>query len=95
MVTTLKRFILTYKDTIRQVVGSVVKMSQEKSTPVIFALSRRKIGKILQKGAAVTMVAIIRTDGAETLLKKALQIVYSSNLSQDSVVLPQQPIVQT
>ncbi|KAL0484957.1 selenocysteine insertion sequence-binding protein [Acrasis kona] len=63
------------KDGLDDMIQSIIKIASEKNVPVVYALSKRKIGKALGKQIKVSVVGIYNADGAFDELKTALNLV--------------------
>lgn len=63
------------KDGLDDMIQSIIKIASEKSVPIVYALSKRKIGKALGKQVKVSVVGIYNADGAFDELKMAFNLV--------------------
>ncbi|XP_059486006.1 selenocysteine insertion sequence-binding protein 2 [Neocloeon triangulifer] len=51
----------------------IIRLARESQTPYMFALGRRKLGKILIKKVPISCAVVINSDGAEDLLEATLE----------------------
>ncbi|KAH3756422.1 selenocysteine insertion sequence-binding protein 2 [Pelomyxa schiedti] len=59
---------------LHQFVSKIIADARSHKVPVVFALSRRKIGKVLHKGSAVTMVSVLNVAGSENPFRRVVTL---------------------
>ncbi|CAB3379428.1 Hypothetical predicted protein [Cloeon dipterum] len=73
-------------------IAEIISLAKETSTPYLFSIGRRKLGKILFKKVPVSCAAITNPEGAEELLKTALALMHIKK-SEYAAANVQQPLL--